>query len=221
MSPIDFASPWKRYHFIWIGSLLTFILITAATVTAHNVTIFAWVEGEIVYTESKFSGGRKAKDAPIEVYDASGAKLLSGRTDENGEFSFKLPKKEELKIVLAAGMGHGNEWVLTAEDIAEAQSESSASASESEPVAPANAVTAPDPLPTAEINVVEPDLQATLEKTLDKKLAPILKKLSHLEAKQTEGPGITEIIGGIGYIIGLMGLAAFIHFKRKSNGPVR
>ncbi len=53
---------------------------------------------------------------------------------------------------------------------------------------------------------------------LDKKLAPVLKKLSHLEAKQKEGAGITEIIGGIGYIIGLMGLTAYIQFRHKING---
>ena len=34
------------------------------------------------------------------------------KTNEKGEFSFKLPKKAELKIVLLAGTGHRGEWNL-------------------------------------------------------------------------------------------------------------
>ena len=196
------------------------VLITSA-VLAHNVTIFAWVEDDMVYTESKFSGGRKAKNAPVEVYDAAGTKLLSGKTDENGEFSFKLPKKEELKIVLLAGPGHGNKWILTAEDIAEAQNESSGST----PDPASNQLNRPTSLQTPSINkestenltATDQKLQTLLEAVLDKKLTPILKKLNYLETKQKKERGVTEVLGGIGYILGLMGLAAFIHYRRKIN----
>jgi nickel transport protein len=197
------------------------MLLTASTTLAHNVTIFAWVEGDTVYTESKFSSGRKAKKATVDVYDTTDTKLLSGKTDENGEFSFKLPKKEALKIVLHAGMGHGNEWIITTEDIAEAQTESS----ESTPDFTSDHLKKPIPSKApllnkkSKENLISTDqkLQTLLEKMLDEKLSPILKKLSYLEAKQKKERGITEVLGGIGYILGLMGLAAFIHYRRKTN----
>ena len=35
------------------------LLLLAAQPLAHNVTVFAWVEGDTVHVESKFSGGRR------------------------------------------------------------------------------------------------------------------------------------------------------------------
>ena len=86
-------------------------------VDAHRVNLFAWVEGDTVYVESKFSGGKKVKAGKIIVTDPRGTELLSGTTSENGEFAFKVPKKTELKIVLRAGTGHRAEWTIPASEI--------------------------------------------------------------------------------------------------------
>ena len=77
------------------------------TANAHGVYVFAWVEGDTVYVESKFSGGKKVNSGKIIVTDSQGAELLNGTTNDQGEFSFKIPKKTELKIVLLAGVGEG------------------------------------------------------------------------------------------------------------------
>jgi nickel transport protein len=84
---------------------------------AHNVTVFAWVEGDTVHVESKFSGGRRPMDAPVEVYDSDGKLLLKGVTDENGEYSFKVPQKTAMKVVVLAGMGHRGEWSIPVSDL--------------------------------------------------------------------------------------------------------
>ncbi len=84
---------------------------------AHRVNLFAWVEGDTVYVESKFSGGRHVNKGKISVTDSQGTELLSCATDEKGEFSFKVPKKTELKIVLLAGTGHRAEWTIPASEI--------------------------------------------------------------------------------------------------------
>ena len=98
---------------------MTWILLSlnALEVRAHNVTVFAWVEGDTVTVESKFSGGRRPKNAPIEVYDNAGILLLKGATDDQGKFSFTIPKKTPMKIVLLAGMGHRAEWIISEEDL--------------------------------------------------------------------------------------------------------
>ncbi len=84
---------------------------------AHRAIIFAWVEGEKIFTESKFSGGRPVKQGDIIVYDLEGNQLLKGKTDDQGEFSFVIPKKTAMKIVLQAGMGHRGEWVIPLKEI--------------------------------------------------------------------------------------------------------
>ena len=76
---------------VLLGVLTILLSTVPATVEAHNVSLFAWVEEDKVFTQSKFSGGRWAKNARIEVYNASGEKLLEGRTDDQDRFAFTPP----------------------------------------------------------------------------------------------------------------------------------
>ncbi len=80
---------------------------------AHKVNVFAYVESDIVYTESYFPDGRAVVDGTIEVLNSSGKKLLEGKTDKEGHFSFPVPEnKEDLTIVINASMGHKNSYLL-------------------------------------------------------------------------------------------------------------
>ena len=78
------------FYLFLVGCLFCFQI---EAVDAHRVNLFAWVEGDTVYVESKFSGGKKVKAGKIIVSDPQGTELLKGTTNENGEFSFKVPKK--------------------------------------------------------------------------------------------------------------------------------
>lgn len=91
-------------------------LIISSSAFAHKVNIFAYVEGDRVYTESYFPDGKKVKGGIIEVYDSQGKKLLEGTTDAQGQFNFKPTNKEDLKIVINASMGHRNSYVLSADE---------------------------------------------------------------------------------------------------------
>ena len=84
---------------------------------AHRVNLFAWVEGDTVYVESKFSSGKYVNAGKITVTGPKGSVLIKATTDENGKFSFKAPRKTELKIVLEAGTGHRAEWTIADHEI--------------------------------------------------------------------------------------------------------
>ncbi len=105
----------KLIFFLFLDGCLLFFGI--GPVHAHRINLFAWVEGDTVYVESKFSGGKGVKEGKIIVTDPEGNELLSGTTNENGAFSFRVPKKTELKIVLAAGTGHRAQWTIAAGEI--------------------------------------------------------------------------------------------------------
>lgn len=126
---------------------------------AHRVNLFAWVEGDNVYVESTFSGGKKVKAGKIIVTDPQGNELVKGTTDGQGNFSFKVPKKTDLKIVLIAGTGHRAEWTI----------------------------------PVSEI-----EMPATEKKQIQKK-----------------SPAVADILIGIGCILGLAGIAAYIRRRTK------
>lgn len=68
----------------------------------------------MVFTESYFSDGKRCQNSRIEVFDSLGNKLLEGKTNKEGEFSFTPPKKTDLRIVLTASMGHRDEYVIPA-----------------------------------------------------------------------------------------------------------
>lgn len=92
--------------------VLFFLLLAAAPAQAHKVNVFAYVEGDTVYTESYFPDGRPVAEGTIEVLNANGEKLLEGKTDKEGLFSFPLPAKEDLTIAIIASMGHKNTYLL-------------------------------------------------------------------------------------------------------------
>ncbi|OEU83800.1 MAG: hypothetical protein BA865_10415 [Desulfobacterales bacterium S5133MH4] len=98
-----------------VGAALLVCLSAANSAWPHKVHVFAWVEGDTVYTESYFSDGNRAVHAKIEVFDSYGKLILAGETDEEGNFSFKLPACTDLRIVLNASEGHEAEFNLSVE----------------------------------------------------------------------------------------------------------
>ncbi|MEE9556223.1 MAG: hypothetical protein V3V76_03095, partial [Candidatus Adiutricales bacterium] len=96
------------------------LILKSSPAIAHKINIFAWAEGQTVFTESYFTGGKLIEGGLVEVFDPAGQKLLEGRTDQKGEFSFKLPQKTDLLLVLTASMGHKNDFTLKVENADEA-----------------------------------------------------------------------------------------------------
>ena len=215
-------SPKVAFTGRWIVFLLCaalWLVSCGVPAWAHKVTIFAWVEGDTVYTQSKFSGGKRAKDSTVVVYDKEGNQLLEGKTDENGEFSFKVPKKTDLKVALKASMGHLAEWTIPVEEITAVAHvyESStpevgveAATQEATPSTEAKTSMAL-PVLTA-VSLSRQEVRDLIEESLDRKLAPILNMLAD---SLDRGPRVSEVIGGIGYIFGLVGVALYFSTRSK------
>ena len=202
---------------IVISFSLGVLPMMVGSASAHRVNVFAWVEGDMIHVESKFSGGRKVKAGKITVMDPRGVELLSGRTNDQGKFSFKIPKRTDLRIVLIAGQGHQGEWTLRADEMKELPSEIALEASAEKAAPPEGKETVSKaimgPGTEAPDIAIKPEaLEAIIETVLDKKLKPITRMLADL---RQEGPTGRDIIAGIGYILGLVGVAAYVHSRKK------
>jgi nickel transport protein len=180
-------------------------------VQAHRVTIFAWVDGDTVHTQSKFGGGKMVNNGEVSVFDPEGNLLLKGSTDENGEFSFGVPKKTSLRIELKAGMGHQSEWIVKAEEIEAVQENNLVVSDQPED---SNKVLQKRYEILTETSLTREEIEQAVEQAVEKKLKPVMQMLSDL---RDPGPKITDILGGIGYIIGLVGIGAYFK-NRKKNG---
>lgn len=191
---------------IWIYPiifLLASILVISTNIAAfaHKAIVFAWVEGDTVFTESKFSDGKSAIGAQVLVFHRNGKQLLEGRTNNKGEFSFKIPKLTDLRIVLNAGMGHRAEWTIPESEIREAggflQEREAGQTSKAIPV-----------------SLTKKEIKEIVEDSLDTKLRPIVRMMTE---SQSKGPSVSEIVGGIGYIFGLMGVAIYLKNRKEKK----
>jgi nickel transport protein len=203
------------------SSVLFFIFVTCLVTEpafAHRVNIFAWIEADTVHTKSKFASGREVKGGKIIVTDPQGNELLTGLTDDQGEFSFKAPGRMDLRIVLVAGQGHQADWVLHAGDMGAVSSEEKSDTKvekkarvERATIETKNKGTEPA---SPASGMEKEELEAVIESILDRKLKPIYAILAEI---RQEGPGVKDIFAGIGYILGLVGIAAYVHSRKKKE----
>lgn len=195
--------------FCLILSLTLTLVLCAAPALAHKVSLFAYVENGVIKGEGYFAGGDKAKDCPVLLQDAQGRELASTRTDGQGGFSLPLPASPPpWKLVMPAGQGHQAGFTLRAEDASpgaasapEAGAEASAAAGE------AAVVTAG---PGGGLSPAL--LEELVGRVVEKRLEPIKAGLARMEGEGAYG--LRDIVGGLGYILGLMGLAAYFKSRK-------
>lgn len=204
-----------------IFQLLFIVLLIPAmcrSSLAHKIRIFAWQDGGNIVTESKFSKGRPAQNVTVSVFAIeTGQNLLSGTTDTAGLFSFPIPKTDskELKIVVDGGDGHKNSWNYSLEDSTQDGDNPPPLLTETNRsrqllIQPTSEGDVEKSLHT----ITASELAGIIEATLDKKLAPIKRTLAENSEK---GPTLQDILGGIGYILGLAGIAAYMQSLKNKK----
>ncbi len=200
--------------------VLMFLLVFglgASLAHAHRVGVFCWVEGNKLHTQSSFQPGGPVKGGEVQmVLPASGRVLATGKTDARGEYTFALPaaarkEKDGLRILLRAGAGHKGQWDVPAEDYMDGDDP----AFLSRPTVADHAVLVNPETANGDAGTkgISPEaLQKLFDQELDRKLAPIKRSLAEMQEKN---PSVSEILGGIGYIFGIMGLV--LYFKSKKT----
>lgn len=90
----------------------------AAPALAHRLNVFAWIEGETVVVEAKFSNGNRARSGTIQIFDGGDRLLRTLPMGPDGTARFPLAGAEEgLRIEMSTGDGHDDYWILTPADI--------------------------------------------------------------------------------------------------------
>lgn len=220
-----------RLSTLCLAFIISCILTTSAF--AHRVNIFAWAEGTTIYTESFFSSGNKAQNSAVTATDKKTGKVIAkGITNSNGEWSFPLSddaikSKDPIVVTLDAGQGHASSWTLQAEDFADATTEQPAStkaitsstdtktqtsAQKTEQPSEQNTAT-----PAATVTLTKTELDTLIRTAVRQELTPIKAQVAKLNAQILQPEtNMRDIFGGIGYILGLLGLAAFMQYRKKS-----
>lgn len=194
---------------------LSLFLLTTISLNsiAHNVVGGVYVSGFDIEGEAGFSNGAMAHAGTVvKVFDQSGTPLGEVETDEEGFFVFTASKRITHVFKLNMGSGHVLNMLLPAEELPESLGIVSASDSRTG----SNI--------TSENSIIDTQQSATaitslmIEKAISKQIKPLRKEIQALKEKS----GFRDIIGGIGYIFGLLGLVAFMRerkLKAKDKCP--
>lgn len=194
--------------------LVIFCCCTPRNLFAHKVNIYAFVLKETINVEGYFADGSRCKNCKIEVYDKSSNKLLlSGNTDDRGIFSFKKPDGDIalIKIILKAGGGHQAFYELTLKesskkkrdlkDLSDKQERSILRSSSSNNHQDKRCLS-------------QEDLEILINQGIDKNMLALTEQITLLH-KKIDRTRIIDIIGGIGYILGILAIILYLKSKKS------
>ena len=206
------------------AAVLVLLLCFSGVGRAHRVNIFAFADGDAIQVECYFSRNQKVRNGTLSFSDLeTGAALFEGATDEQGMFRFRpeadfLKTGHGLNILLNAGEGHQSAWRMSPEALAALSpsghsampvNDGRAAPAEQPPQPAADSRAMPVPFPAASKGAEE--LEALIGRVMDAKLTPIKQALARQESGE---PGLKDLIGGLGWIIGLLGAAAYMKYRR-------
>jgi nickel transport protein len=202
-------------RYVGIAVIFIFAAMSAPVAAhAHKVNVFAYAEGGMVYTQSYFADGGPCVDSKVSAHDVDGKLLVEGKTDGEGSFEFAIPGPGELKVVLHAGEGHGNEYTLSAAEIAGALGDPVKVIEADEPKsAPVDEPMADEPA-VVTVDADEEIIRRIVREDLDKKMRPVNSQLMDIKAA-VDRPGMTETVSGIGYILGILGIILYLRSKKR------
>ncbi|MCC6544598.1 MAG: hypothetical protein IT392_08875 [Nitrospirae bacterium] len=211
----------KKIYLFIATACLSIVLVSAAY--AHKVQMFTYAEGDEVFVEGYFADGKKAMNSKVVVYDSSGSELLHGLTNDSGQFNFTAPKKSDLRIVLDAGMGHKTEYTLPAGEL-HLDDGSKTSKAVTPPASKdiKSKTVKADKIKEENVDVSQASrlddaqLQAIVEKAVERSVGEAIKPLVRSFTEMQQKNSLTTIIGGVGYILGLMGIILYFKSRRSS-----
>ncbi len=182
-----------------IISILLIVLSLSGTCFAHKITLFGYVDQGMVKTEAKFSGGRAAMHCQLSMVTEF-EPLFIGETDDNGMLDFPIPEdKNGFDLIVTCGDGHRGTWRIESDELRGTISDQNHEHSHPE---------ANTSMPVTD------DLRVMIREELDAELAPIKRQLAEL---RQDSVSLADIMGGLGYFLGLAGLASYMRFRKESR----
>lgn len=178
------------------------ILGTTSPVLAHKVVLVVYVTGSLVEGEVGFSNGDIAAGAIVEVFGPNGEQLHRLQTDSDGFFEFDAKSRVDHIVKVDLGAGHVAEARVAAAELPTSLGGEVAVATNAEN----SPATAAAPASSA-------DLEAMIQAAVASQIRPLRQQLAQYENKVRWN----DVLGGIGYILGLTGIAAYLQSRRQNR----
>lgn len=185
------------------GLAVAAVLFAPGQSLAHRLNVFAAYDGTRVSGEAYFSGGGRAKGIAVRAEGPEGKVLGEVRSDAEGNFAFSQLPPVAVEIVADAADGHIARFRLTAAEMGAAPGTNAAVTGTAAKASNAN------PAPS--------ESSATLEQVIDRavarRIAPLQRQIAEYESKIR----LHDILGGIGYLVGIAGIAFWWLARREGS----
>jgi len=224
----------RQTAFLFVFASALMLTSAVPRAHAHKLKIFAAAEGARITGYAYFPGGGRARESAIEVFGPDDRKLGRTTTDEKGEFTFVAGSRCDHRFVVQSPDGHQATWTVRADELPdwlpEVPTETGAgdTADDGAPVKDPDQPTPEgrkSPEPGQSVHTEGPprlnnageslprDLEATLESIVARHVNPLRRQIEQYEEKTRW----RDVLGGIGYILGLTG-AAFYFLGARRRG---
>ncbi|NUQ61918.1 MAG: carboxypeptidase regulatory-like domain-containing protein [Pirellulales bacterium] len=184
--------------------------LAASPALAHKIHVFAYAEGHTIRGEAYARDGGPVRDAAVTAFGPGGVRLGEATTDAEGKFTFEARFRCDHRLAIDAGGGHAAEFTVSAEELPK---DLPARASEDKPQeSPIPLLATPQTAVSAASPMDEEALLAKLE-AVDRQIVQLRMQIDGYEQKVR----LHDVLGGLGYILGLMGVAYYFFGRRKKD----
>jgi len=188
-------------------TLVLFACLCAGPAQAHLLKVFAFVENGVVQGHAYFAGGSRAAGLAYTISTPHEGEVARGTTDADGAFRHRAATRADHRIEVTTGDGHAAAWTVRADELPGLPAADADQSRQAEPAPP------PSPnLSSGNGSALPPGLTAEIEQAVARQVRPLREQLLAWE----EQARFTEVLGGVGYIVGIAGLALW---WRDRRGP--
>jgi nickel transport protein len=179
-------------------AVIALLLAIASPAQAHRLIVFATADGADIHGRVRYAGG-DAAGVQVRIEDAAGRRLATLEPGPDGRFHYRAATASAHRIVASTPDGHRADWQITAAELAAGFASAPRTQNASGPLPDAT----PPPATTEATDGIDPQLAAAIERAVARALVPLREEL----AETREALRMADILGGIGWILGVTGLA--------------
>jgi nickel transport protein len=182
------------------------LLALPAPARAHQLHVFAQARGTMIVGHAFFASDIAARQVDVIARDPSGRELGRTKTDDDGNFTLAARVRVDYHFTVETP-DHAASCVLSAAELPDSL--------------PANPAASAEKPPTANADIASRDSGAGLKsdpavsdagmEALQKQIEGLRRQIDQSEQRLR----LRDILGGIGYILGLAGIAAYMKSRQK------